>query len=70
MIFVKIFKKCLHYVGFGATLYCERAMSASVTADSSRNYERRISSESKIICEADLRKMQDHQKKRIYQSNL
>ena len=32
--------------------------------------KRRISSESKIICKADLRKMQDHQKKRIYQSNL
>ena len=32
--------------------------------------ERRISSESKIICKADLREMQDHQKKRIYQSNL
>ena len=64
----------LHFRKTGVSIYFKRANtvyeSACETADMRLIYGRRISSESKIICKADLRKMQDHQKKRIYQSNL
>lgn len=59
-LFWKKIKKYLQSPYIDAKIKCERAMSASITADSSLNYERRISSESKIICKADLREMQDH----------
>ena len=61
---IKIFKFFLHFRKTGVSIYFKRANTvyecACETADMRLIYGRRISSESKIICKADLREVQGH----------